>query len=97
MSSLLEFLQKERKLNWKFWFKYYHQWLLGLIYNRNIKQDNSWKSVKIAKTIFPDNFPEDLKLSYEAGNKHNTNKLDGKIFKYLETQYSGIIMKRFKD
>ena len=79
MSSLLEFLQKERKLNWKFWFRYYHQHILGLIYKGNIKQDNSWKGVKISKTVTPEGWTKE------------------KAFEYLGEQYSGTIMKAYKD
>ena len=64
MSSLLEFLQKERKLNWKFWFRYYHKHILGLIYKGNIKQDNSWKGVKISKTITPEGWTSENAFQY---------------------------------
>lgn len=58
MSSLLEFLQKERKLNWKFWFKYYHQHLLEFIYSKKIKKDDSWKGIKLKSTVTPEGWSE---------------------------------------
>lgn len=79
MSSLLEFLQKERKLNWKFWFRYYHQHILDFIYNKKVNKDDSWKGIKIFKTITPEGWTKE------------------KAFEYLGKEYSGTIMKRFKD
>lgn len=81
MSTLLQFLQKERNLNWKFWFSYYWNQFLNAIYQRKMSNntDNSWKNIKISHTITP-----------EGWDKENT-------FEFLGKEYSGLIMKRFKD
>lgn len=64
MSSLLEFLQKERKLNWKFWFKYYHQHILGIIYSKRVKENNSWKGIKVSKTVTPEGWSSENAFEY---------------------------------
>lgn len=73
MSTLQQFLQKERKLNWKFWLNYYHQWFLGLIYNKSIKSDDNWKGVKIQSTIIPNGWTKDGVFTYLE--KENQNKI----------------------
>lgn len=81
MSSLLEFLQKERKLNWKFWFRYYHQHLLSWVYSKNKKENNSWKGIKIAKTTTPEGWTKENAFEYLE----------------VEYKKEKMIMKRFKD
>lgn len=97
MSSLLEFLQKERKLNWKFWFKYYHQHLLEFIYSKKMKSDNSWKRIKLQSSVFPENMPKELELPYLWNSTHKNKQGEQGIFKYLSKEYEGTFMKRFKD
>jgi len=81
MSSLLEFLQKERKLSFTFWFKYYWNNILNTIYEKKVsnKIDNSWKKLKIAKTITPEGWTSE------------------NAFEYLGKEYNGRIMKGYKD
>lgn len=76
MSSLLEFLQKERKLNWKFWFKYYHQHILNWIYNKNTEKDNSWKGVKLSKTITPEGWNSENAFEF-LGKEYNGRIMKG--------------------
>lgn len=70
MSSLLEFLQKERKLNWKFWFKYYHQHLLEFIYSKKIKPDDSWKGIKLKSTVIPQGWSSENAFEF-LGKEYN--------------------------
>lgn len=101
MSTLLNYLKLPNNKSLLWWIKYYWNHFLDAVYEKKVsnKVDNSWKGVKIAKTIFPDNFPEDLKITYIAGNMYNTNKLNAKIFEYLNKEYEkeGIKMLRYKD
>lgn len=62
MSSLLEFLQKERKLSFIFWFKYYWNNILNTFYEKKVssKIDNSWKGIKISHTVKPALYPKNI-------------------------------------
>lgn len=76
MSSLLEFLQKERKLNWKFWFKYYHQHLLEFIYSKRVKNDDSWKGIKIKSSVIPEGWNRENCFEY-LGKEYNGRIMKG--------------------
>lgn len=55
MSTIFEFVKKNRTRGVFWWLKYYWNELLTSIYQRKVsnKIDNSWKGIKIAKTIIP--------------------------------------------
>ena len=83
MSSLLQFLQKERKLSFIFWFKYYWNNILNTFYEKKVssKIDNSWKKIKLSHSVVPE--------GYSSEN----------AFSFLEKEYEkeGIKMLRYKD
>jgi hypothetical protein len=81
MSSLLEFLKKERKLSFIFWFKYYWNNILNTFYEKKVssKIDNNWKKIKLSHSVVPEGY-----------NSENA-------FSFLEKEYKGTNMKRFKD
>jgi len=81
MSTLKEFLTKTRKRGLFWWLSFYKEYILSLIYEKKVsnKIDNSWKGVKLSKTIMPEGWTE-------KG-----------AFEFLGKEYSGLVMKRFKD
>lgn len=61
MSTLKEFLTTTRKRNILWWLEYYRNYVLSLIYEKKVsnKVDNSWKGVKLSKTITPTGWTRD--------------------------------------
>lgn len=80
MSTLLNYLKLPNNKGLFYWIKFYYNEFLTAIYQRKVSEiDNSWKGIKIAKTITPEGWSKD------------------NAFKYLEKEWDGKIMRRFKD
>ena len=81
MSTLQEFLQNTRKRNLGWWFSYYKQYLLNLIYEKKVSNvDDSWKDrIKTKEPIIPQGWTSEG------------------AFEFLGKEYSGLVMKKFKD
>lgn len=61
MSTLKEFLTTTRKRGLFWWLSFYKEYILSLIYEKKVsnKIDNSWKGVKLSKTITPKGWTKD--------------------------------------
>ena len=81
MSTLQEFLQNTRKRNLGWWFSYYKQYLLNLIYEKKVSNvDDSWKDrIKTKEPIVPEGWTRD------------------NAFLHLNKEFQGTTMKRYKD
>ena len=61
MSTLKEFLTTTRKRGLFWWLSFYKEYILSLIYEKKVSNnvDNSWKGVKLSKTITPKGWTRD--------------------------------------
>ena len=61
MSTLKEFLTTTRKRGLFWWLSFYKEYILSLIYEKKVsnKIDNSWKGVKLSRTITPKGWTRD--------------------------------------
>lgn len=72
MSTLLAFLKLPKNRGIFFWIKYYWNQFLDAIYHRKVsnKVDNSWKGVKISKTITPEGWNSENAFEF-LGKEYN--------------------------
>jgi hypothetical protein len=77
MSTIFNFLQTKNNRGIFWWIRFYYEEFLNSIYQRKVsnKIDNSWKKLKIAKTITPEGWSKDNAF------KHLEKEWDGKIMR----------------
>jgi hypothetical protein len=72
MSTLKEFLTTTRKRGLFWWLSFYKEYILSLIYEKKVsnKVDNSWKGVKLSKTITPKGWTKEGAFEF-LGKEYN--------------------------
>ncbi len=72
MSTLKEFLTTTRKRGLFWWLSFYKEYILSLIYEKKVsnKIDNSWKGVKLSKTITPKGWSSENAFEF-LGKEYN--------------------------
>ena len=75
MSTIFEFLEKSRKRGYFWWFNFYKNEFINSFKQREEKVDDSWKGVKVSKTITPEGWTE--KDAFKFLEEH----YNGTIFK----------------
>ena len=66
MSTLLNYLKLPNNKSLLWWIKYYWTHFLDAIYHRKVsnKVDNSWKVIKVSKTITPEGWTSENAFQY---------------------------------
>jgi len=78
MSTLLNYLKLPNNKGLFYWLKFYYNEFLTAIYQRKVsdKVDNSWKKLKIAKTITPEGWTSENAFEY-LGKEYNGRIMKG--------------------
>lgn len=88
------------KPKFELWLSHFHQFILSLIYRRNMstKIDNKeWVGIKIKDTKYPDDIPKEVKQEYFWNTNPLHDKKDKYIINYLNKAYQGRTMIAYKD
>jgi len=66
MSTLLNYLKLPNNKSLLWWIKYYWTHFLDAIYEKKVsnKIDNSWKVIKVSKTITPEGWTSENAFQY---------------------------------